>query len=133
MAPLQDFADWGFLGLRLALGAIFISHGLSKHGMWKVAPSEQMSRGMLNTLRFLSVAEPVGALCVMFGLFTQIAAAGLALVMIGATYFKMFKWKTGFVAQNRLGWEFDLILFAASMALFLNGAGGISLDRLLFF
>lgn len=129
---LQNLSDWGVLVLRLALGSVFLAHGLSKWGTWKMQPGEQMSGGMLNTMRFLSIAEPLGATAVMFGFLTQVAALGLACVMLGAIWMKARVWKTGFMVMASGGWEFDLMNLASAIVLILGGAGSFSIDRVLF-
>lgn len=121
---LTQYGDWGLLFLRIAVGTIFLVHGFSKWPMWRMQPSEKMPGMMLATMRFLSVAEPLGGAAVLVGLLTQIAAAGLALVMLGALYLKIRVWKNKFVN----GWEFDLALLAANIALALLGAGAWSID-----
>lgn len=123
-ALLQN-GDWGLLGLRLAVGAIFLVHGISKWLMWRMQPSAQMPRGMLALMRFLSVAEPLGAGALILGALTQFAAIGLGVVMLGALYFKIKVWKNKFVN----GWELDLVLLAANVALVLLGAGTWSADH----
>ncbi|HEX9664433.1 MAG TPA: DoxX family protein [Patescibacteria group bacterium] len=129
---LNQSGDWGLLALRLAVGAIFLAHGLSKRKMWKMRPSEQMPAGMLNQMKLLSIIEPLGGLAVLLGLFTQLGALALGIVMLGAIYMKKIKWQVPFTASDKMGWEFDLILLTACLLLLLMGAGGISLDSLLF-
>ena len=116
---LHSFSDWGLLALRLALFAIFWVHGRAKAG------------NKMGLMRVLSVCEPLGALGVLSGLLTQPAAFGLALVMGGAIYMKISKWHVPFKAEDKTGWEFDLIILAACIMLILSGAGAFSLDRLL--
>lgn len=48
--------------------------------------------------------------------------------MIGAVVLKVTQWKTGFMAQQTTGWEFDLVLLASSILLFLTGPGSIAID-----
>ncbi len=49
----------------------------------------------------------------------------LIIVMLGAIYHKMFKWNTPFSALDKMGWEFDLVLLAANLAILLSGGGAI--------
>ncbi len=102
--------DWSLLFLRIVLAVIFLAHGLSKWGMWKMAPSEQMPTPMLMKMRLLSLVEPLGALGLLFGLYTEYAAGAIALVMIGAMYYKIGVWKKKFTGDA--GWEFDLLILA---------------------
>ncbi|MCX6781318.1 MAG: DoxX family protein [Candidatus Magasanikbacteria bacterium] len=129
-AMLHGFSDWGLLALRFAIGAIFLAHGTSKWKMWKMQPSAQMPAAMLGIMRLLSIAEPLGALAVIFGFLIQPATLGLCLVMVGAIKMKTMDWKKTFAGDG--GWEFDLIIFAACFALYFLGAGHIALDSMLF-
>lgn len=118
----------GLLVLRVALGSIFFVHGRSKWRLWRGKPTD-MPGHMHNLLRFASILETVGSLLVLFGLYTQIDAALLAIVMLGALYFKLFVWKVPFTLPDRAGWEFDFILLASLTMLILVGGGAYSLDR----
>jgi len=129
---LSQFSDWGFFVLRLTVGFIFLYHGLAKRPMWRMQPSEQMGGSMLGILRLLSIVEPLGGIAMIMGFWTQIAAAGFMLIMLGALYFKIRIWKAPFTANNTTGWEFDLLLLAASIAIMFGGAGATSLDGYLF-
>lgn len=127
---LQSFSSWALLAPRLALGIIFLVHGKQKWGMWRAQPSLEMSPGMLNIMRFLSIMEPLGAIAVISGFLTQFAALGLALIMMGAIWFKMRVWKAGFTGVG--GWELDFMNLATCILLIVVGAGSVSLDRVLF-
>ncbi len=131
-STLPAYRDFGLLAVRLAAGAIFLAHGLQKKAMWKMAPSEQMPTNMLVIMRILSIAEPLGGLALLFGFLTPLAALGLGIIMIGAMYLKMFTWKTPFIAMNKMGWEYDLILLSVMLLLIFNGAGTWGLDRIFF-
>ncbi len=120
------YRDWALLVLRLAVGVIFIYHGQQKWGLWNAEPSAMMSAGQIYLMRFLSVVEPLGGLGLILGSLTQWAALGLALIMLGAIYTKMFVWQIGFAGTA--GWEFDLILLAANLVLLAMGAGALSVD-----
>ncbi|MCH7758974.1 DoxX family protein [Patescibacteria group bacterium] len=129
---LYQLNDLGILVLRIVLGVIFLVHGISKFAMWKMQPSEQMPKNMLTMMRFLSIVESLGGLAVLAGFLTQFAALGLGVIMIGALVFKIGIWKAPFTAQDKLGWEYDLILLAVSFALFISGPGSLSVDRIFF-
>ncbi|MEO5927465.1 MAG: DoxX family protein [Patescibacteria group bacterium] len=132
LLALHSYADWGLLALRLALAAIFWVHGRSKAGMWKMQPSAQMPAKTISIMKLLSICEPLGALAMVVGFLTQPAALGFSLIMLGAIHSKKNVWKTPFKADDKTGWEFDLLILAASLFLLLAGAGAFSLDRLLF-
>lgn len=101
--------------LRLAIAIIFIYHG------WpKIKHSKKMSAGMgfsASTVFIIGLVECVSALGLILGIFVQTSALLLALIMLGATYMKITKWHVPFSAQNKMGWEFDLILLAANIAI----------------
>ena len=128
---LQQYGDIGLLALRLALGVIFWVHGRSKWGMWKMQPTEQMPAKMISRMRSLSIAEPLGAVAVLLGLLTQLAAAGFCIIMLGAIWMKKRTWKTSFMSTQTTGWEFDFFILGVSLALIVLGSGSFSLDRVL--
>ncbi|MBI4272248.1 DoxX family protein [Candidatus Uhrbacteria bacterium] len=128
-ASLLQYNDLGLAFVRIVVGIIFLKHGKMKFGMWKMQASEQMPMQMLNIMRVLSIVESVAGLALILGLFVQLAAVTLGIIMLGAIYFKVFKWKKTFAGDG--GWEFDLILLAANLALILSGPGAWSLDRFL--
>src|SRR2546430_15458705 len=104
--------------LRIGLGSVFIVHGTHKQRLWKAQPSAQMPAGMLNTLRFLSIAEPAGGLGLLFGFLTRYAAIGPALVMLGALRFlitKVHRKFTGVAA--RWAFQYVLVIGAGALAL----------------
>ena len=131
-AQLHQLSDFALLVLRVGLGTIFIVHGTHKRRLWNVQPSEQMPVGFLRTLRFLSIAEPAGGLGVLVGFLTQLAALGLALVMLGALRFLITKMHRKFTGENVAGWEFEFLLLIVAIALFVMGGGKFALDRLVF-
>jgi len=126
---LHDLSDWALFALRLGVGASFLAHGIQKSAMWKMQPSAQMPAGMLSILRLLSIVEPLGAVAVLVGFLTQPAAAGFAIIMLGAIRLKAVQMHRGFTGDG--GWELDFMLLAAAVALFISGAGRLSLDRVL--
>jgi len=71
----------------------------------------------------------LGGLGVLVGFLTQPAAAGFAIIMLGAIRLKAMQMHRRFTGDG--GWELDFILLAAATALFLAGAGRLSLDRVL--
>ena len=103
--------------LRLAVAIIFIYHGLPK-----ITKAKKMSGGMgfsPTTVLIIGLVECLSSLGLVFGIFIKLSALLLALVMIGATYMKIIKWHIPFSARDKMGWEFDFILLAASIVIFL--------------
>ncbi|MBI4250521.1 DoxX family protein [Candidatus Uhrbacteria bacterium] len=113
-----DLVSVAFAILRIAVGIIFLVHGKQKMAMWKMQPSEQMPAQMLNMMKMLSVVEPVAGVLLILGVLPLVGAAAVAIIMVGATYFKIAKWGKKFTGDG--GWELDFILFAASIAIILS-------------
>jgi len=123
---LTQYNDIGLLILRLTVAVIFIYHALPKLKNAKgMAQMMGMPAGMILMLGGIEFLSSVG---LVLGIYTQLAAALLAIVMIGAIYFKTVKWHMPFAAMDKTGWEFDLILLAASIAILLNGGGLIGIQ-----
>lgn len=123
LPSLHKYSDAGLVVLRLVIGVIFIYHGMQK---WQNPDPNAI-------MMILKFAEPIGGIALILGVFTQLAALGLSIIMIGAIYMKA----TGFGADSAdfLGtfasggkWEFDLMILAGSISLFLMGAGKLSID-----
>lgn len=122
---LLQYDDFGLLVLRVALAAIFIYHALPKLKNSKaMAQGIGMAPGMVTGL---GAVELVASLGLIFGIYVQLAALLLGIVMIGAIYFKTQKWHVPFLAMDKTGWEFDFILLAAIIAVLLTGGGLIGL------
>jgi putative oxidoreductase len=118
---LNSFTDVGLLLLRLMVGLVFASSGWSH---LKDPEGRSKSIGMSKGFTvFLGAAELAGALGVVFGVLTQLAAAGLILIMLGAIQKKAFVWKTGIWGKHGTdGWHYDLILVVMNLViLFTNG------------
>jgi putative oxidoreductase len=131
-ASLHHFSDVALLLLRLTLGTVFLVHGLPKRHLWKAQPSPQMPAGMLRNLRILSIAEPAGALGLIFGFLTQLAALGLCVSMLGALDFLITKVHRKFKEEHAPGWEFEFLLLVIAISLAILGGGKYALDRVVF-
>ena len=118
---LTQFADLGFLALRLMVAIVFISSGWSHVAKAGVRSRRiGMSKGF--TI-FLGVTEVAGGLGVAFGVLTQLAAMGLILIMLGAIQKKIFVWHTGFWGENASGWHYDLIFVVMNLVILLTDGG----------
>jgi putative oxidoreductase len=54
--------------------------------------------------------------------FTQLAATGLILVMLGAIQKKILVWHTGFWGKKIYGWHYELMIVVMNLViLFTNG------------
>lgn len=125
LSQLASYSDTGLLILRVVLGAIFIFHGAPK-----LKSAQAIAKGMgmpAPAVMLLGLTEVVAGVAVILGIYTQIGAALLAAVMIGAIYFKVVKWNVPFYGKNTTGWEFDLILLAGALCLTLSDGGAFGL------
>jgi putative oxidoreductase len=119
---LSNYTDVGFLLLRLMVGLVFAGSGWSH---LKDTEGRSKSIGMSKGFTmFLGAAELAGALGVVFGVLTRLAAAGLCLLMLGAIQKKMFVWKTGIWGKNGTdGWHYDLMLLVMNLAILFSNGG----------
>lgn len=116
---LFPHGDAGILLLRLAVAAIFLVHGINKL-------DGKMGQFML----FIGIAETLGGAALIVGFLTQLAALGLAIIMLGAIYKKIVEWHVPFTAMDKTGWEFDLLILASCAALMTLGSGAYGFDMI---
>src|SRR5438094_8306930 len=108
LSQLAQFTDVALLLLRLMVGLVFITSGWN-HLKDPDARSKDIGMSKGFTI-FLGAAEVAGSLGVIFGVLTQLAAAGLILLMLGAIQKKIFVWRTGFWGEEGTnGWSYDTI------------------------
>jgi len=119
---LSQFSDISFLILRLVIAVIFIYHALPK--LKNASGMSQMMGMPAGMIFMLGMVEFASSLGMIFGFYIQIAAFLLAMVMVGAVYFKIAKLRVTFGAMDKTGWEFDLILLAINIFILVNGGGG---------
>jgi|SRR3989344_5389798 len=124
-------ASWASISLRLILGVIFVVHGYPKFKNFK------QTVGFVKSLGFwpakfwaliLGITELVGGMAIFVGLFSRIFVGMLILSMLVATYAKAFKWKVPFTKMDAMGWEYDILIIAGLIALFILGSGVYSID-----
>ncbi|PIP61658.1 hypothetical protein COW99_02885 [Candidatus Roizmanbacteria bacterium CG22_combo_CG10-13_8_21_14_all_38_20] len=122
---LIQYNDIGLFLLRIAVAIIFLYHSLPKLSKSKEMPKMMgMPAGMIF---ILGMIEAVASLGLVFGVYTQLSALILAIVMVGATGMKIMKWGVPFAAMDKTGWEFDFILFFASLVILFSGGGLIGI------
>ena len=122
---LLQYNDVGLLLLRIAIAIIFLYHGLPKLSK---AKSMSAMMGMPAAMIFmLGAVETLASLGLVFGVYTQLSALLLSIVMIGAISIKIMKWKVPCGAMDKTGWEFDFILLFANIAILLSGGGSLGI------
>lgn len=119
--------DLASILLRLAIGLLFIYHGYPK--LTKMRKGEWMKQvGMPTALVPLGgFVEFFGGLGLLFGLLTPIIAVLSALWMLSTTWFSIVKVKKKFQG----GYEFDVLMLLAALALGFIGGGTFSIDHLI--
>ncbi|MGA2205634.1 MAG: DoxX family protein [Terracidiphilus sp.] len=120
-----EFADLSLLLLRVMVALEFGTSGLN-HLKRPKERAESLGMSVGFTV-FLGAAELAGAIAVASGFLVQWAALGLILVMLGAIYMKVVKWKTGFWGEGSMGWHYEVLLIAMNLVIATMGAGRYSL------
>jgi putative oxidoreductase len=134
---------WAPVAIRLGLAIIFIAHGGQKlFGLWG-GPGLQATleafEQSLDVPFYLTLiivgTEFFGGLTVLVGFLTRLAAAALAVDMIGAIirvhFMHGFFLNWSMTPGKGHGYEFNLALLAMTIALLLSGPGRLALDRML--
>ena len=125
------------LALRLALGAVFLAHGAQKGFGAFGGPGFEGATGFIGSLGFrparlwagLAVGGELAAgFLFLLGLLTPVASL-LALATMAVAIAKVHGPK-GFFIQNG-GYEYNLVLIVAALAVAVMGPGALSLDHVL--
>jgi len=119
---LHDIAN---MGMRAAIGVIFIVHGAGKFNEGFVGfltgglglPAEMQIP--------IALAEMVPGILLLVGVCTRMSASLLAIVMLGAIFFVK---QAGSLTGER-GFEFDLILLASCLVVIVAGPGRVSVSH----
>lgn len=127
----------GRLIARVVIGGLFIGHGTQKWFGWFGGPGIEGASGLMDSLGLrpprrnalaASASETIGGAMFLVGALTPAAAAALIGTMI--TAIRTVHLKNGPWAANG-GYEFNLTLIAAILALVDGGPGEFSVDRAL--
>ena len=136
----EKCAPYALTVVRIVLGIIFIMHGSQKVLGWNGggglhATVQAMSGMGLPVIVVYAVCfiEFLGAIALIFGVLTRLAALGIMMVMIGAVmtvhlhngFFINWYMKPG-VGH---GYEYNLALIAMSLSLILGGPGRFAVDN----
>ena len=122
--------QYGPLLLRLALGAMWLSHALLKLVVYTLPGTVAFfeSKGLPGVLVTpIVVAEIAGGLAILAGVYARQVALLLVPILVGAFFVHLPNgWV--FTAEGG-GWEYPLFLVAMSFVLWLSGDGEFALRR----
>jgi len=128
--------------LRLTLGGVMLPHALQKtlglFGGSGLSATMQTFTTQLHLPATLAAGaiflEQVGALALVLGLFTRLAASALGVVMVGAVltvHLRNGFFMNWFGTQAGEGYEYHLLVLAMVAALIIEGGGKLSVDSAL--
>ena len=123
--------------IRFALGVIFFAHGSQKLFGWfggsgfdATLQFFQQQLGIPPALAAISIfVEFFGGLMILLGFFTRVGAALIAINMAVALVTVHLS-QGFFIAGGKVGFEYVFALLFMSLYLAINGAGELSVDRL---
>jgi putative oxidoreductase len=122
--------------LRVVLGGLMAAHGAQKLFGWFGGPGLAGTESWLESIGLrparvyaavTGLAEFGGGALLILGLFTPVGAAAVVGVMFVAI--ATVHWRNGFFNPAG-GYEFNLLIIAAALALAITGPGTISIDHL---
>jgi putative oxidoreductase len=129
----SDLIPYGALLLRLALGALFLAHGLLKLLVHKPAGTAAYFRslGLPSFVGYLTMAAELGGgSLLILGIATRLVALALVPLILGTIY--MVHGSKGWLFTNKDGgWEFPAFWAVALVAQALLGSGAYSLGHAL--
>lgn len=135
MVASDSALDFGLLLLRVVLGLTMAAHGYNKFfgggrikGTAGWFESIGMKPGTFHA-RVAATTEMAAGIGFAVGLFTPVTAAGFVALMLVAAW--TVHRKNGFFIVKE-GWEYNLVLAVAAVAVAAIGAGRYSLDYALF-
>ncbi len=138
-ALLHTKDDFGLFIARITLGLVILPHGLQKLlGLFGGAGFSGtvdffVGSGIPTAVAILIIiAESFGALGLIFGFLSRIAAFGLMLIMLGAIF--MVHLQNGFFMnwfgnQSGEGFEYHLLALGLSLVILIKGGGKWSIDK----
>lgn len=134
--------DFTYMAVRLVLGLVFFLHGaqltLGWFGGYKFFGTMHM------WVQYMQIPAPLAALAILaqflggigllIGLFSRIAVIGIAVDMLVAIF--KYHIHVGFFMNwsgvlHGEGYEYHLLVLAICLLIFIKGSGAVSLDRLL--
>ena len=138
-ALLHTEDDFGLFIARVMLGIVILPHGLQKLlGLFGGAGFSGtveffVGSGIPSTVAILIIiGESFGALGLILGFLSRVAALGITLIMLGAIF--MVHLQNGFFMnwygnQAGEGFEYHLLALGLSLIVLIKGGGKWSIDR----
>src|SRR6202165_3170460 len=127
----SDLIPYGALLLRMALGVLFLAHGLLKLLVHKPAGTAAYFRslGLPGFVGYLTMAAELGGgALLIFGIATRLVAIALVPLILG-TIFMVHGSKGWLFTNEGGGWEFPAFWTAALLVQVLLGSGAFSLGH----
>lgn len=141
--PVLSHAAWGAALLRIVLGVIFVAHGylaLTQGPSGTATLIVQLGypeEAATALAWYLILVHGVGGLMLIVGLWTTAAAVAQVPIMASALFLR--HWPQGFFLHGVVdpstgrataaGYEYTLLVLAATLALAVIGPGALSLDE----
>lgn len=125
MLDTISLVPYALLLLRIIIAVIFFSSGKSHTQQ----PAERGKSIGLSTemTKILGIVEIIAAISIAIGIFTQIGALILMIVMVVAIQKKVFVWNTKFYEDKGYGWHYDLLLLLGLLVIFATDGGFLSI------
>ena len=139
---LKTDEDTASLIMRVLLGVVFFPHGAQKllgwfggHGFTGTMNSFTDNMGIPVILAFLAImAESLGAVALITGFLTRVAAFGIATNMVVAVFMVHLPYgffMNWFGKQEGEGFEFHILAIALALAIMIRGGGKWSIDGMI--
>ena len=130
---LGALQPYGMTVLRIVIGIVFSYHGYMKLFKMGIGGTTGFFTHLgiplpTFTAWLVCLVETLGGLALILGIFTPVVGAALAIDMLGVIYFA--KGVSGGLVGPK-GYELELTLFAAAVAVALTGPGALALGNLI--
>lgn len=123
--------EWGLFIARIVLGVVMFANGVQKFMMMDgVVQMFTQNFGLPGFLAYVTaIIEAVAGFTLLIGVFTELSAALLGLILLGAIITVKLP-MVGFFGNGQMpGYEFDLALLALSSLLTLSGSRIFTLSK----
>lgn len=119
--------DVAFMGMRAAVGFIFIAHGVGKFDPGFAGFISNRMGLPPEIAILLALAETVGGILVIIGIFSRISSAWLSIIMVSVIF--VLKGAQSLTGDG--GTELDVLMLGALLVLMVAGPGKVSLAHIL--